>query len=96
MRIIDTTESRRLLTGLAVAGLLSVSVAAGASAQDTASAGNGGGSNANANGGSVGMSDVDSGDSSGSTTSVGEIVSGALAVGGEGIAANIISQILGD
>ncbi|HYO29216.1 MAG TPA: hypothetical protein VER37_01430 [Thermomicrobiales bacterium] len=95
MRTINSTEARRLLAGLAVAGLLSVSVASGASAQETAAAGNGGGSNASADGGGVGMTDVDSGGNSGTTTSVGDIVAGAVAVGGDDIAANIIAQILG-
>jgi hypothetical protein len=95
MRTINSTEARRLLAGLAVAGLLSVSVASGTSAQETAAAGNGGGSNASADGGGVGMTDVDSGGNSGTTTSVGDIVAGAVAVGGDDIAANIIAQILG-
>ncbi|MBA3414963.1 MAG: hypothetical protein H0U10_07055 [Chloroflexia bacterium] len=97
MRAFDWAVARRLLAGLAVAGLLSVSLAAGVGAQDvdTASSGNGGGSTASADGGAVGMTDVNSGDTSGSTASVGDIVAGAIAVGGDDLAATIIAEILG-
>ncbi len=97
MRTFDLAEARRLLAGIAVAGLLSVSLAAGVGAQDvdTAVAGNGGGSNASADGGAVGMTDVNSGDTSGTTASIGDIVSGAIAVGGDDLAGTIIAQILG-
>ena len=96
MRMFELAETRRVLVGLTAAGLLSVSVVAGAAAQETSSAGNGGSSNVSANGGAVGMTDVDSGSNSGSTTAIGDIVSAALASGGEDIASSIISQVLGE
>lgn len=98
MRTFDLVEIRRVATGLAVAGLLSVSFAGAVGAQDveTGASGNGGGSNANASGGAVTVGDVDSGSSSGSATDVGSIVADAIAAGGDDLAANIIAQILAD
>ena len=56
--------ARRLLAGLAAAGLLSVTLVSGVSA-DTAAAGNGGTSDADASGGAVGVGTVDDGDDTG-------------------------------
>ncbi|MCC6313295.1 MAG: hypothetical protein IT337_04735 [Thermomicrobiales bacterium] len=97
MRTFDLGETRRLIAGLAVAGMLSVAVAGGVSAQDTGAAGNGGGSNANADGGAVTMGDVGSGGSSGSSADVASIVADAIANSGtDHLAADVIAAILGN
>jgi hypothetical protein len=66
-------ESRRLVAGIAAAGLLTVALAGGISAQtiDTSGVGNGGDSNANSDGGSINMGPIGSGGSSGAEIGTG-------------------------
>lgn len=93
----EISETRRLIAGLAVAGLLSVGLVGGAGAQQIAAGGNGGGSNANADGGSVTLGDTESGGSSGSSTDVAGLVGGAVATGStDSLAQQIIASILGN
>lgn len=96
MRTIDLGELRRVAAGLAVAGLLSVSLAGAAGAQDieTAAGGNGGGSNADANGGAVTVGDTNSGGTSGANIAADAINS--IQVGGDDIAAAAIAALLGE
>lgn len=72
---------KKMLSGLAIAGLLSVGIAGGASADNFGGSGNGGGSVADANGGAVTIGTVDNGGNAGA--SVGTVV-GDLVLGGGG------------
>jgi hypothetical protein len=63
--------SRRLVTGLALAGLLGFGLVAPVAAQDdTAAAGNGGTVTSSSNGGAVTVGDANSGDTEGTETTV--------------------------
>ncbi|MDQ3693666.1 MAG: hypothetical protein M3464_08565 [Chloroflexota bacterium] len=65
------SAGRRLIAGLAIAGLLGSSLSGAVLAQDdTAAAGNGGTVTSSANGGAVGMGSTNSGDTSGGVTVV--------------------------
>lgn len=65
--------ARRGVVGLAAAGVLSLVVVGGAAAQDIAAAGNGGTSGAAADGGLVAIGDLNTGGSTGSDITVGDI-----------------------
>ncbi len=85
---IETTgllsAGRRLIAGLAVAGLLGAGLAGTVAAQEeTAAAGNGGTVTSDANGGAVSVGDGDTGGSTGSTVSGGDSSGGQIVVGGD-------------
>lgn len=82
----DLGAVRRLMGGLALAGVLTLGMS-GLAAAETATAGNGGSSSAGADGGSVSSGPVESDESAGSID-----VTSLL---GEDIAATVIASILG-
>ncbi len=84
--------ARRLLAGLAAAGLLTITAVSGVAA-DTAAAGNGGTSGADASGGAIGVGTVDDGDDSGSVVDDSALWVDFLALGDIGSTA--IGVILG-
>jgi len=87
-------ESRRLVAGLAAAGLLTVAIAGGTGAQaETSGVGNGGNSNANSDGGSIDLGPIGTGSNEG--VDVDAAVDAAMTVGHEDLAASIIAQIMG-
>lgn len=82
---------RRLVAGLAIAGLLGASLTGAVAAQEeTASSGNGGTVNSDANGGAVSVGDSNGGGSTGSTVSTGDSTGGStgggIVVGGGEVA----------
>jgi hypothetical protein len=85
---IETTgllsAGRRLIAGLAIAGLLGAGLTGAVAAQEeTAAAGNGGTVTTDANGGAVSVGDGDSGGNTGSTVSGGDSSGGQIVVGGD-------------
>ncbi|MFM9107051.1 MAG: hypothetical protein ACKOWF_10185 [Chloroflexota bacterium] len=87
-------ETRRLVAGLAAAGLLTVAIAGAASAQaETSGVGNGGNSNANSDGGSIDLGPIGTGSNEG--VDVGAAVETAMGVDHDDLAASIIAQIMG-
>lgn len=71
---------RRVVAGLAIAGLLTASLAGAAAAEEIAAAGNGGTVDNSANGGAVSIGDTNDGGNTGATTVVADgIADGASA-----------------
>lgn len=105
MKTFDFEKFRRLIAGLAAAGLLSVTLAGGAVAQDEAVSGNGGTSGSDASGGglTIGVTGEDEAESEESTedeatddVSVGDVVAEGLFTLGDDIAATVIEAIMGE
>ena len=99
MKTVDFEKFRRLIAGLAAAGLLSVALAGGAVAQDEAVAGNGGTSGSDASGGGVTVGITDEAETDAETTeevNVGDVVAEGLSTLGDDIAATVIEAIMGE
>ena len=103
MKTFDFEKFRRLVAGLAAAGLLSVALAGGVVAQDEAVSGNGGTSGSDASGGGLTVGIPDEAESEESTEDeatdeviVGDLVAEGLFTLGDDIAATVIEAIMGD